>query len=263
MNNIDKLLEVMQQLRDPETGCPWDKKQTFETIVPYTLEEAYEVQEAILKNDTDALCQELGDLLLQVVYHAQIAKEQGLFDFQQVVEGICEKMIRRHPHVFGDEKIDTAEEQSVAWERIKQDERLQSNKNNNNSILNDVNVNLPALMRAQKLQRKAAKVGFDWNELTPVIRKIEEELSELEDEITRGSEKELLSDELGDLIFACVNLARHLDINADFSLEKTNQKFIRRFQYIESRLEEFAIALEDSSLEELDALWREAKAKGL
>lgn len=257
----------MARLRDKENGCPWDVEQSFETIVPHTLEEAYEVADAIERKDMKALKEELGDLLLQVVFHAQMADEAGLFSFEDVAQEISDKLVRRHPHVFEGAKIETAEQQLEAWEAIKTQEKnarerlegLQSDAGNNKSVLDDVPLALPALARAEKLQKRAARVGFDWPSVQPVIEKIDEELAELKEEIKGNAPKERLEEELGDLLFVCCNLARHLKTGPEDALRKANQKFTRRFHYIEAQLKKAGKQLQDSSLEEMDALWNEAK----
>lgn len=271
--DISRLLEIMTALRTPKTGCPWDLEQDFQSIAPYTVEEAYEVADAIERNDMDDLKLELGDLLLQSVYHAQMASEQNEFDFGDVVEGITTKMIRRHPHVFGTEDV-SAEEYSaigmakVTWERIKAEEKAEAaaartrkglpQKSTSQSMLDDVPNTLPALLSAVKLQKKAGKVGFDWNDPNAVIAKIREELLELEDEIAVGNTT-AQSDELGDVLFAVANLARHLDIDPEFALRGTNKKFRRRFAYIEKRLKEEGKSVQATELSEMEALWVEAK----
>lgn len=260
MKEIDELIEIMARLRDPVNGCPWDKEQNFSTIAPYTLEEAYEVQDSIQREDYDELKNELGDLLFQVVYHAQMASELKLFQFRDVVEQVCKKMQRRHPHVFANETINTAEEQSLSWQRIKEEEKNNGENTENRSILADILVSQPALMRAQKLQAKAATVGFDWQDILPVLEKIKEELAELTEEINNNNRPSALTDEMGDIIFACVNLARHIGVDAEYALGMTNQKFIRRFHFIEDKLKNAGNKITDMSLDELDAIWEEAKA---
>ncbi len=261
MKEIDELLEIMTRLRDPEIGCPWDREQDFSSIAPYTLEEAYEVQDSIQRQDYDELKNELGDLLFQVIYHAQMAKELGLFEFKDVISQICEKIIRRHPHVFADESIKTAEEQNQSWRRIKSEEKNNIENDKRKSILADVLVSQPALKRAQNLQSEAGRVGFDWREIKPVIEKIKEELNELTEEIENNDCSLATADEMGDLIFACVNLARHLRVDAEYALGLTNNKFIRRFQFIENKLLKEGKEFTDMNLEELDAIWCEAKEK--
>jgi len=260
---IERLLWVMARLRDPAGGCPWDLEQNFATIAPYTIEEAYEVADAIARGDLDELEAELGDLLLQVVYHAQMAKEAGRFDFDAVAEGIAAKMIRRHPHVFGDAAVEGAVAQSRAWEETKAAERegKAAARGARHGLLDDVPLALPALLRAQKLQRRAARVGFDWGELGPVIAKVEEELGELRHEIAAAAPEERLADEIGDLLFAAVNLARHLGVDGEAALRATNAKFERRFGAIERALAAAGRRLEDASLDEMEALWQQAKLK--
>jgi len=258
---IERLLDVMARLRDPEGGCPWDLEQDFSSIAPYTIEEAYEVADAIARGDMGDLEDELGDLLLQVVYHAQMAKEAGRFDFETVAERIAAKMIRRHPHVFGAAEVADSAAQSLAWEDAKAEERRTKARAREATpgLLDDLPLALPALMRAQKLQRRAARVGFDWPEAAPVLAKIEEELAELCAEMAAAAPRERLADELGDLLFAVVNLARHLEVDAEAALRQTNGKFERRFRAIERALHAAARKLEDASLDELEALWQQAK----
>jgi len=256
--DIAVLLEIMRRLRTPKTGCPWDLEQSFETIAPYTLEEAYEVADAIARSDMADLREELGDLLLQVVYHAQMAEEQSAFDFGDVVEGITAKMIRRHPHVFGDEAARSAGVAKGFWERAKAAEKAEKAGSEITSLLADVPVALPALTRAIKLQRKAAAVGFDWPSLEPVMAKMKEELVELEAAIA-ADKKAKVEEEFGDLLFVLANVARHLEIDPESALRAANEKFVRRFRYIEEALAARGKQPTDSSLEEMDALWNEAK----
>ena len=253
---IDRLLEIMTRLRDPATGCPWDVKQNFKTIAPYTIEEAYEVADAIERNDMTALKEELGDLLLQVVFHAEMAREAGGFDFDAVAEAISEKMVVRHPHVFAEAKIKTAEAQTRAWEEHKAAER---EAKANGGTLDGIPLALPALVRAEKLQKRAARVGFDWPTMAPVFAKIREELGELEREVEAKAGKARLTDELGDLLFVLANLARWLGIDAEDSLRSTNAKFERRFRRIEEKLAERGKTPAQSTLDEMDKLWDEAK----
>jgi len=253
---IDRLLDIMARLRDPRAGCPWDVKQTFRTIAPYTIEEAYEVADAIERNNIDGLKEELGDLLLQVVFHAQMAREAGRFDFDAVAGAISDKMVARHPHVFGDVRIDNATAQTRAWEEHKAAERMAKE---NNGTLDGIPLALPALVRAEKLQKRAARVGFDWPTMAPVFDKIREELAELEHEVDTKAAKARLTDELGDILFALANLARWLGIDAEAALRSTNAKFERRFKRVEERLAEHGKAPAQSSLEEMDRLWDEAK----
>jgi len=254
---MQALLEMMAKLRSPEGGCPWDLEQNFATIAPYTIEEAYEVADAITRGDMQDLRDELGDLLLQVVFHSQMAKEEGLFDFEQVARSIHEKMIRRHPHVFGDAHIATAEAQTENWEVIKEAER-KGKATTPQSVLADVPAALPALMRAQKLQKRASRVGFDWPDTTGVIAKIREELNEVEQELAGGT-RDSIEEELGDLLFAVANLARFMEVDSEEALRRANHKFTTRFHHIEAELAKRNIALRDAGLELMERLWNEAK----
>jgi MazG family protein len=253
---IDRLLDVMARLRDRERGCPWDVEQTFATIAPYTVEEAYEVADAIERGDLKDLKEELGDLLFQVVFHSRIAEEDGAFAFDEVVEAVTEKLIRRHPHVFGDAGFRTAEAQTVAWEAIKAEERAGKAKH---GVLDDVPPGLPALTRAVKLTRRAARVGFDWPSTREVFDKLREELAELEAEIEAGDAQKT-REELGDFLFVVANLARKLDVEPEDALRATNAKFVRRFHYIEARLAEDGRTPGQSDLAEMDRLWNEIRA---
>src|SRR5437588_104598 len=255
--DITRLLEIMAALRTPGTGCPWDLEQTFETIAPYTIEEAYEIADAIARGDHDDLRDELGDLLLQVVFHARMAQEQGAFDFGDVVHAITEKLLRRHPHVFGDARGLTAQAVDQLWEQIKLEER--AGKVSSAGALAGVPVALPALTRAFKLQGKAGKVGFDWRDPRAVLAKIREEADEIEADLARGSRAGAAA-EIGDLLFAVVNLARHLDADPEATLRATNQKFERRFAAIEQALAARGKTPQQATLTEMDALWDEAKA---
>lgn len=252
MTSLSKLLEIMAALRDPQSGCPWDREQTFRTIAPYTIEEAYEVAEAAERDDAAALKEELGDLLLQVVFHARMAEEAGLFDFTAVADGLADKLVKRHPHVFSGERIDAAVEQSRVWEDQKAAER-------GGGALDGVAANLPALTRAVKLQKRAARVGFDWTTLEPILAKIDEELAELRAEIDIEAPKAQLEDELGDVLFAVANLARHFDIDPEQALRGTNRKFTRRFAAIETTLAAEGRRPEDATLADMDAIWERAK----
>ena len=255
---VSRLLEIMRRLRDPESGCPWDLEQNFRTIAPYTIEEAYEVAGAIEQEDWPELKEELGDLLLQVVFHAQMAKERDLFDFKGVVLAITDKMLRRHPHVFAEEKgINTAAAQTAAWEEHKTRERTGRSA----GLLEDVPAALPALLRALKLQQRAATVGFDWDSAPKVVKKIAEEAAEIADAQKSGAAPDRLQDEIGDLLFAVSNLARHLGIDPESALRSTNTKFVRRFGEIERALAEQNRSLAEASLDEMEALWQAAKAK--
>jgi nucleoside triphosphate diphosphatase len=258
---MERLLAVMRQLRNPDGGCPWDLEQTFATIAPYTIEEAYEVADAIERQDMAALKDELGDLLLQVVFHAQMAQEAGNFDFVAIAAGIAEKMVRRHPHVFGDAKVATADAQTVAWEDHKARERQAKAvaEGRDASVLDGVAAGLPALMRALKLQRRAARVGFDWPQAHDVLVKIDEELAEIKSEMDANGSAERLQDEVGDLLFAVVNLARHLGVDPEASLRHANAKFERRFRQVEKRLAAAGKSAADTGLDALEALWQQVK----
>ncbi len=261
--DIARLIEIMAALRDKEHGCPWDLEQDFATIAPYTIEEAYEVADAIARDDMRDLRDELGDLLLQSVYHARMAEEAGAFAFPDVVEAITTKMIRRHPHVFGDEDARAAGAAKGFWEKVKAEEkqaRAAESGTEAVGLLDGVQASLPALMRALKLQEKASTVGFDWNDARTVLAKLREEIDEIEAELDGGATKrERLSDEVGDLLFAVVNLARHLKVDPDQALRETSVKFIRRFKSIERALGDQGRTLPDASLAEMEALWQAAK----
>lgn len=259
------LLEIMARLRDPETGCPWDVEQSFSSIAPYTIEEAYEVADAIERADMHDLADELGDLLLQVVFHAQMAEEAGHFAFGDVVHAITRKMIRRHPHVFGDDTARGGKLAKGMWEKIKAEEKAEratrtsgQESHKDISILDDVPRAMPSLMRALKLQKRAATVGFDWSEAEPILDKIEEEIGELRDALRIGRTAEI-EDEYGDLLFALVNLGRHLEIEAETALSGTNQKFLSRFRYIEQQLAAQGKTVQEASLDEMETLWQKAK----
>ena len=257
---MQRLLEIMARLRDPDGGCPWDIEQTFATIAPYTVEEAYEVADAIERGDLADLKEELGDLLLQVVYHARMAEEAGAFDFAQVAAAIADKMVRRHPHVFGADEVKDAAVQTQRWEAIKAGERAAKGARSGQapSALDGVPMALPALTRATKLTRRAARVGFDWPTTGEVIAKIREELAELEVEIA-ADDLAKAREEMGDLLFACANLARKLDVEPEDALRATNAKFFRRFAHIEDRLGKQGLTPDQSNLEQMDGLWNEAK----
>jgi MazG family protein len=256
MANIDRLINIMARLRDPQRGCPWDLQQSFTTIAPYTIEEAYEVADAIERNDLSALRDELGDLLFQVVFHSQMAKEQGAFDFDSVAAAISDKMERRHPHVFADATIETAEAQTVAWEELKLRERAQKHS----TILADVPLGLPALTRANKLGKRAAQVGFEWPDVQGALEKVEEEIRELKHEIRPDMDQQALADELGDVLFCIVNVCRYLKVDPEVALRATNAKFERRFSYVEKRLKEEGRTPDQATLEEMDRFWDEGKA---
>lgn len=265
--DISRLIEIMEALRQPETGCPWDVVQTFETIKPYTIEEAYEVADAIERKDMDDLCEELGDLLLQVVFHARIAEERGEFAFGDVVHAVTSKMIRRHPHVFAVSDADTPDGVKLQWDRIKAEEkRERAERRARRGITEDfkagflggVQRSQPALTEALKLQEQAARAGFDWSNPAPILDKIEEEIAELREALAEGK-PEKVSDELGDLIFALVNIGRHVKADPEDALRGTNTKFRRRFNHIETSLSQNGETLEEASLERMEDLWQAAK----
>lgn len=260
--SIEKLKWIMSQLRNPDGGCPWDIKQTFSTIVPYTLEEAYEVAEAIEKKDFDELEKELGDLLFQVIFYSQLADEEKLFDFDDVVSAICEKLIRRHPHVFADNQFNSDEEIKANWENEKAKERQNKSANTQLSVLADIPAALPALSQANKIQKRCAHVGFDWDNMGDVFAKVKEEVEEIQQELEREKlEKEKLSEEIGDLLFATVNLARHAKLDPEQVLRQANQKFRNRFEFVETSLISTGRSVNEASLEEMETLWQEAKRK--
>ncbi|MEE3048108.1 MAG: nucleoside triphosphate pyrophosphohydrolase [Pseudomonadota bacterium] len=256
------LLTLMAQLRDPDTGCPWDVQQDFASIAPYTIEEAYEVADAIARGDIADLRDELGDLLLQVVFHARIAEEAGHFDFTAVAAAISDKLVRRHPHVFGDQGKISAATQSASWESLKAAERAANAaaKGRPESVLDGLPLPFPALLRAYKLQRRAARVGFDWPELAPVAAKVEEEWGELTAEIDNAGDQARLTEEVGDLLFAVVNLARHLEIDPEAALRAGNAKFERRFRAVEDGFREKGRQMAAASIEDMEVLWNAAKA---
>ena len=267
--DIARLIEIMAALRDPQTGCPWDIEQDFASIAPYTIEEAYEVADAIQRDDRDDLRDELGDLLLQVVYHARMAEEEGAFDCGDVVHAVTKKMIRRHPHVFGDEAARGAGMAKGMWERIKAEEKAEKRaarlargldpEDHGKGFLDGIPLVHPALTRALKLQEKAARVGFDWKEAKPILDKIEEEIGELREAMEKGAEDEVAG-EFGDVLFALVNFGRHLKLDAEDALRRTNEKFRTRFHYVEAALQAQGRTLDDASLDDMEALWQQAKA---
>lgn len=274
---IDRLIAIMTMLRDKQHGCPWDLEQTIKSLLPYTLEEVYEVADAIENNDLVELEDELGDLLFQVIFYAQIAKEQGAFDFQDIATAISDKLVRRHPHVFPDGDVEqfgipqefSAQQVVVNWEAIKELERQEKRKKGGKqlaqeveSILDDVPRALPAMERARKLQKRAAQAGLDWAEIAPVLEKLKEEVVEFEEALASG-DLERMSDELGDVLFATINLARHSKIEPEVALRSTNRRFESRFKWIEAALSEQDKGFKDANLEELDALWDQAKKTGL
>jgi len=259
---MKKLLDVMAALRDPESGCPWDIKQSFASLIPYTLEEAYEVADAIEQGDLQGLKYELGDLLFQVVFYAQIAREQSLFEFADVVDAISEKLVRRHPHVFAGQAFNNETELHQAWEQHKAEERdaqaIEQSGTEQASVLAGVAAALPALKRAQKLQKRAARSGFDWPEVTPVLDKLQEEINEVR-EAVQQQDPAAMFEEMGDLLFSVVNLARHLDVDAEEALRGGNRKFISRFSHIEQSLQQAGESLEQQDLQTLESLWQAAK----
>lgn len=259
---MQKLIEIMERLRDPDSGCPWDREQTFASIARHTIEEAYEVADAIQRKAMGELRDELGDLLFQVVFYTQMAREESLFDFDDVVHSICAKMIRRHPHVFAGEKIDTADQQSQAWERHKSEERKRKEDAEGAAgQLDGIAQAMPALVRAGKLQKRAADVGFDWPDIQGPIDKVKEELAEVRAELDSGGEKARLEAEIGDLLFSCVNLARHAGIDAESSLRLANSTFERRYRVMESMLAAEGRHMNELDLEAMELLWRRAKAE--
>ncbi|MCR9134531.1 MAG: nucleoside triphosphate pyrophosphohydrolase [Alphaproteobacteria bacterium] len=262
---ISRLIEIMAALRDPQSGCPWDVKQDFQSIKPYTIEEAYEVADAIERGDLDDLKDELGDLLLQVVFHARMAEESGDFTFGDVVQAITQKMIRRHPHVFADSSSDTPEGVKIQWDEIKAAEKAdraarrgQSADAGKDGLLDDVPRALPALTEAIKLQQRAARVGFDWSEAEPVLNKIEEEIRELRDAL-KDTDQSKVQDEFGDVLFAIVNLGRHINADPEMALRGTNAKFRKRFSHVEQSIGTAGEDLQSVSLERMEDLWSEAK----
>lgn len=274
---IERLIAIMSMLRDKQHGCPWDLEQTIKSLLPYTLEEVYEVVDAIENNDLVELEDELGDLLFQVIFYAQIAKEQGVFDFQDIANSISDKLVRRHPHVFPGGDVQqfgvpqdiSAQQVVVNWEAIKEQEREEKRRKGSTkasveleSVLDDVPRALPAVERARKLQKRAAQLGFDWTEITPVLEKLKEEVAEFEEALASG-EQERMSDELGDVLFAAINLARHSKIEPETALRSANRRFEKRFKWIESSLSGQGKLLKETNLEELDALWDQAKEAGL
>lgn len=254
---LEKFAEIIAKLRDPNGGCPWDLEQTYQTMPPHILEEAYEVVEAINQDDRKELKEELGDLLMQVVFLSKLAQEEGAFTLDDVIDGITDKIIRRHPHVFGEIKAENSDEVLKNWENIKQQERYQKEQF---SILDNVPIALPSLLRAAKLQKRCAKVGFDWSELEPTIQKVEEELQEVRDEILKQPQNpQAIEEEIGDLLFATVNVARHLKLNPEEALRKANLKFERRFRQVEQRILDSGRQLEQVSLAEMDLIWDQIK----
>lgn len=259
MQSLTRLLDIMQALRDPTGGCPWDLKQNFHSIVPHTIEEAYEVADAIAQEDPVAIRDELGDLLFQVVFYAQLGKEQGWFDFTDIAEGVSDKLVRRHPHVFGDSTASDAEAVKEQWEMIKREERAQ--KDAKGSVFDDVPANLPALLQALKIQKRCRSVGFDWDDIADVAGKVREEIDEVTAELEGGGSQQRVEEEIGDLLFAVVNLARHSKVNPETALRGANQKFMGRFRYIETQVARQERPLQDHSQDELEVYWQQAKQR--
>ncbi len=264
MSAIENLLQVMRDLRHPETGCPWDIRQTSASIAPYTLDETHEVIDAIERDDTENLKEELGDLLFNIVFHARIAEEQGQFDFDDVANGIADKMLRRHPHVFGDERDRPTDEAELSqrWQAFKDAEKEAAGRGDGNTSADPVaeiegSLNSP-LYQAKKLQKDAAREGFDWPDINPVFDKLEEELHELRQAYNDG-DKDAITDELGDLLFVCVNVARHAKVNPEIALRRTNRKFARRYAYVQAQMAAAGIAMEQSQLETMEVFWQQAK----
>ncbi|WP_342322072.1 nucleoside triphosphate pyrophosphohydrolase [Kosakonia sp. BYX6] len=257
MTQIERLLGIMQRLRDPETGCPWDKEQTYATIAPYTLEETYEVLDAISREDFDDLRGELGDLLFQVVFYAQMAQEEGRFDFNDICAAISDKLERRHPHIFGDARAGNSAEVLERWEQIKTAERAEKSQH---SALDDIPHSLPALMRAHKIQKRCSTVGFDWNTIGPVLEKVYEEIDEVMDEAKQAVVNQArVEEEMGDLLFATVNLSRHLGVKAEVALQKANLKFERRFREVERIVRERGLEMTGVDLETMENVWQQVK----
>ncbi len=258
MSAIDNLLQVMQDLRHPENGCPWDIRQTSASIAPHTLDETHELLDAIERDDTENLKEELGDLLFNIVFHARIAEEKGQFDFDDVAQGITDKMRRRHPHVFGDQRDQQLSDETLSqqWQELKKQEK----SGRETTSLGSDSAGNSAMYRAREMQKEAAQFGFDWPDITPVFDKLEEELAELKHAFGTG-DKEAIGDELGDLIFVCVNLARHAGVNAEMSLRRTNQKFLRRFAYVQQQMADAGIEMKQQQLEQMESFWQDSKSR--
>jgi ATP diphosphatase len=269
ISQLTRLLAVMQQLRDPITGCPWDQQQSFESIVPHTIEETYEVVDAILSGNMHDIKDELGDLLFQIVFYAQLAKEQGDFDFEDIAQAISDKLIRRHPHVFNvsgvieltiQNKLRTQDELNTQWEQIKAQEQAAKNQELDISVLANIPQGMTPLLRAQKIQKKCSKVGFDWTELAPVVDKIYEEIEEVLAEVNVSEpNQQAVEEEVGDLLFAVVNLARHTSVNAETALIKANRKFEKRFRLVEQAIESQGLSMQSASTQQMEAAWQQIK----
>ncbi|WP_438864257.1 nucleoside triphosphate pyrophosphohydrolase [Neptunicella sp.] len=257
--NLQRLIEVMQRLRDPVNGCPWDRQQTFQSIVPFTIEEAYEVADAIEHGSMDEIKDELGDLLFQVIFYAQLGREQNEFDFEAVAGAVADKLIRRHPHVFEEQPVESEQQLSRNWDTIKQQERQQQGKIDD-SVLANIPVGMAPLMRANKIQKRCAKVGFDWPELPPVVDKIHEEIDEVLAEVNQPIiNHHAVEEEIGDLLFAVVNLSRHLQVEPETALRKANHKFEQRFRGVEAHFKQHGQSIEQASLDEMEAVWQQVK----
>ncbi|GAB2696320.1 nucleoside triphosphate pyrophosphohydrolase [Aliiglaciecola sp. 3_MG-2023] len=257
---VARLLKIMAQLRDPDTGCPWDKQQNFESIVPFTIEEAYEVADAIEHGSMQDIQDELGDLLFQVVFYAQLGKEQQAFDFEEIARTISDKLVRRHPHVFAEKTDLSAEQVSLNWDAIKQQERAQKGAQESTSILQNIPMGMSPLMVADKIQKACAKVGFDWPNVAPVVEKVEEEIAEVMEELEQQpKDQHRIEEEMGDLLFAVVNLSRHLNVNPETALRKANHKFAGRFAKVEQHFAEQNTALPDTTLSQMEAIWQKVK----
>lgn len=264
MDSVQQLLQIMKSLRDPATGCPWDREQDFQSLIPYTIEEAYEVADAIERNELNDIKEELGDLLFQIVFYSQLAEEQKAFTFNEVAQVICDKLVRRHPHVFANAKISDATAQTRVWEDLKQEERQQKTGKSSAALshLDNVSRTLPSIMRAEKLQKRAARAGFDWPDIKGVMDKVYEELEEVQVELDIAEpEVARLEDEIGDLFFSCVNLSRHAGVDAEVCLRKANLKFEQRFRQLEAICQSRQQELDTLSSEELEKLWQEVKTQ--
>lgn len=259
---LTRLLNIMQQLRDPKTGCPWDQKQTFASIVPHTIEETYEVADAIFSGNMADIKDELGDLLFQIVFYAQLAKEQGDFEFEDIAQAISDKLVRRHPHVFQATELKTDDELNLQWEKIKLQEREVAEKPNDKSALANIPIGMTPLLRAQKIQRQCSKVGFDWTEIPPVVDKIHEEIEEVLAEVNASEpNQQAVEEEIGDLLFAVVNLARHTSVNAETALIKANRKFEKRFRQVEQVIEDQGLSMESADMQQMEAAWQLIKSR--